>query len=299
MIPKSLKTTLIRPLLKKTGLDSLKNYHSVSNLTLILKVIEKVISGRLKFKKQYHVRSDKPTSGQSRSIIPLMELNLSPYQNNKRPPYPSLNHKASPPHTTTPNPTSKIDLVSNRRANLPGGIFLLPHRTSCPPIPVKTPSQSQILFRSNECNKAAHVRHAVSPKQIDTHHESSMTISANQLNLVNLVQTPMYSFMLLNIARLFTNSKSKFKVLHDLCSCSTLFLGLCETFLFDGINDCEIHIPDFAVIQCDRFSSPCVIAYFFSLFHMELSQNLGRELLLFRFTSLAIKLSQVIIVRFP
>ena len=32
------------------------------------------------------------------------------------------------------------------------------------------------------------------------------------------------------------------------------FLCLCETFLFDGINDSEIHIPDFTVIRCDRFS---------------------------------------------
>ena len=49
MIPKSLKTALIRPLLKKTGLDSdiLKNYRPVSNLTFISKVIENVISGRL------------------------------------------------------------------------------------------------------------------------------------------------------------------------------------------------------------------------------------------------------------
>ena len=49
MIPKSLKTDLIRPLLKKTGLDSdiLKNYRPVSNLTFISKVIEQVISGRL------------------------------------------------------------------------------------------------------------------------------------------------------------------------------------------------------------------------------------------------------------
>ena len=48
MIPKSLKTALIRPLLKKTGLDSdiLKKYRPVSNLTFISKVIEKVISGR-------------------------------------------------------------------------------------------------------------------------------------------------------------------------------------------------------------------------------------------------------------
>ena len=49
MIPKSLKTAHLRPLLKKTGLDSdiLKNYRPVSNLTFISKVIEKVISGRL------------------------------------------------------------------------------------------------------------------------------------------------------------------------------------------------------------------------------------------------------------
>ena len=47
MIPKSLKTARIRPLLKKTGLDSdiLKNYRPVSNLTFISKLIENVISG--------------------------------------------------------------------------------------------------------------------------------------------------------------------------------------------------------------------------------------------------------------
>ena len=49
LMPKSLKTALIRPLLKKTGLDSdiLKNFRPVSNLTFILKVNEKVVSGRL------------------------------------------------------------------------------------------------------------------------------------------------------------------------------------------------------------------------------------------------------------
>ena len=49
LMPKSLKTALIRPLLKKTGLDSdiLINYRPVSNLTFISKVIEKVVSGRL------------------------------------------------------------------------------------------------------------------------------------------------------------------------------------------------------------------------------------------------------------
>ena len=47
--PKSLKTALIRPLLKKTGLDSdiLKKIRPVSNITFISKVIEKVVSGKL------------------------------------------------------------------------------------------------------------------------------------------------------------------------------------------------------------------------------------------------------------
>ena len=49
LTPKSLKTALIRALLKKTGLDSdiLENYRPVSNLTFISKVIERVVSGRL------------------------------------------------------------------------------------------------------------------------------------------------------------------------------------------------------------------------------------------------------------
>ena len=71
----------------------------------------------------------KPTSGQSRSTVPLMELNLPPYQNKKLPHTP-FNHKASPPHTTTP--TCKIELVSTRRPKLPDGIFPMPHRAFCP-----------------------------------------------------------------------------------------------------------------------------------------------------------------------
>ena len=49
LISKSLNTALIRLLLNKTNLDSdiLKNYRLVSKLTFSLKVIEKVISGRL------------------------------------------------------------------------------------------------------------------------------------------------------------------------------------------------------------------------------------------------------------
>ena len=48
LMPKSLKTELIRPVLKKTGLDNdiLKNYLPISDLTFISKVIEKVLSGR-------------------------------------------------------------------------------------------------------------------------------------------------------------------------------------------------------------------------------------------------------------
>ena len=62
----------------------------------------------------------------------------------------------------------------------------------------------------------------------------------------------MYSFILLNIARLFTKTKSKYKVLYDLCSLSTLFICLCETFLTEDISDSEIQIPEFSIVRCDR-----------------------------------------------
>ena len=49
LMAKSLYKPLIRPLLKKTGLDSdiLKNYCPVSYLTFFSKVIENLVSGRL------------------------------------------------------------------------------------------------------------------------------------------------------------------------------------------------------------------------------------------------------------
>ena len=49
IVPLSLKTALIRPLLKKPGLDKevLKNYRPVSNLSFISKVLEKVVGKRL------------------------------------------------------------------------------------------------------------------------------------------------------------------------------------------------------------------------------------------------------------
>ena len=62
----------------------------------------------------------------------------------------------------------------------------------------------------------------------------------------------MYSFILLNIARLFTKTKSKYKVLYDLCSLSKLFICLCETFLTEDISDSEIQIPEFSIVRCDR-----------------------------------------------
>ena len=62
----------------------------------------------------------------------------------------------------------------------------------------------------------------------------------------------MYSFIFLNVSRLFTKTKLKYKVLSDLCGPSTLFICLCETFLMDSINDSEIQIPGFSIVRCDR-----------------------------------------------
>ena len=145
-----------------------------------------------------------------------MEFNLSPYQNNKRHPYPSLNHKASHPHTTTSqshqqNSTNQLqtqatqwDLPITTQSLL--SQYYLSHNdhhlpTQHPTVETITPksssnsqSDTNSFLKSNECNKAAHVRHAASPKQIATYHESSMTtLPANHLKLVNQVPTPMYS----------------------------------------------------------------------------------------------------------
>ena len=48
----------------------------------------------------------------------------------------------------------------------------------------------------------------------------------------------MYGFILLNIARLFTKKKLKYKVLCDLCR--QHYSYVCETFLMDSVNDSEI-----------------------------------------------------------
>ena len=73
----------------------------------------------------------RPTSGQSRSIIPLMELNLTLYQNKRRS-YPTLNHKASRPAPYYHPTTSKIMLLISLRPKLPSGIFQLSQRASYP-----------------------------------------------------------------------------------------------------------------------------------------------------------------------
>ena len=48
-VPASYKSSLIRPLLKKPGLDQnmFKNYRPVSNLPFVSKVLEKVVSSRI------------------------------------------------------------------------------------------------------------------------------------------------------------------------------------------------------------------------------------------------------------
>ena len=56
----------------------------------------------------------------------------------------------------------------------------------------------------------------------------------------------------LNIARLFTKTKSQYKVLYDLCSLSKLFICLCETFLTEDISNSEIQITEFSIVKCDR-----------------------------------------------
>ena len=61
-------------------------------------------------------------------------------------------------------------------------------------------------------------------------------------------------------------------------------------------TDC---VPSLLLVNCATELAMCYCLFFLTLFPMDLSKNLGRELLFFRFTSLAIKLSQVIIVRYP
>ena len=48
-VPSDIKVALVKPLLKKTGLDneSLKNYRPVSNLSFISKILENIVSNRI------------------------------------------------------------------------------------------------------------------------------------------------------------------------------------------------------------------------------------------------------------
>ena len=83
---------------------------------------------------------------------------------------------------------------------------------------------------------------------------SDMQHAQNKLIMTMATATPttsttvtlshIFSFILLNIARLFTKTKPKYKVLYNLCSLYTLFMCLGETFLTEDVNDSEIQIPD-------------------------------------------------------
>ena len=194
---------------------------------------------------------NKPTPGPTRPTNPFIELNI--------PPYPSCNHKVIPPLTSTSqfhqqNPTTNQPQAQATRWDLSTAPKSLIPSTTCqiitniirpnvPQLKLLLPRiapaliQLHVLFRSNESNQTAHVRHAASPKQIASDHESSMAMfarSKGQLNPVNQPQPLMYSFILLNIARLFTKSKPKVKLLHDLCTPSTLFIFTCFQYTCTG-----------------------------------------------------------------
>ena len=78
-------------------------------------------------------------------------------------------------------------------------------------------------------------------------------VSATPTIITTVTPPPhMYSFILLNIVRLFTKTKSKYKVLYDLYSLSIIFICLCETFLTEAISDSEIQIPECSIVRCDH-----------------------------------------------
>ena len=61
--------------------------------------------------------------------------------------------------------------------------------------------------------------------------------------------TKCYNFVYLNISRLLL---SKISFLHDICEESTLFIGLCETFLNSNVLDAEVFVPGYNISRCDR-----------------------------------------------
>ena len=115
-------------------------------------------------------------------------------------------------------------------------------------LPIQLPiSQLLFFFSANECTKAANDRNAPSTKPIDYDYEPGMATDNPPIKTV--VTLPhMYSFIFLNVSRLFTKTTLKYKVLSDLCGPSTLFLCLCGTFLMDSINDSEN--PDTWMFYC-------------------------------------------------
>ena len=67
--------------------------------------------------------------------------------------------------------------------------------------------------------------------------------------------TKCYKFVYLKISRLLLDNgrnKSKISFLHDICEESTLFIGLCETFLNSNVLDAEVSLPGYNISRCDR-----------------------------------------------
>ena len=67
--------------------------------------------------------------------------------------------------------------------------------------------------------------------------------------------TKCYKFVYLNISRLLLDNgrnKSNISFLHDICEESTLFIGLCETFLNSNVLDAEVSLPGYNISRCDR-----------------------------------------------
>ena len=111
----------------------------------------------------------------------------------------------------------------------------------------ETPTQPPVFLEQMKV-----LKQLMTDMQHAQNHEPGM-VSATPTIITTVTPPPhMYSFILLNIARLFTKTKSKYKVLYDLCSLSTLFICLCETFLTEDISDSEIQIPEFSIVRCER-----------------------------------------------
>ena len=71
------------------------------------------------------------------------------------------------------------------------------------------------------------------------------------LNVGSSIAHSMFHFIFMNIGHLIGIHKQKIKFLADVSNYNTLFICFCETFLHEGIGDCEVQIHDFfSIIRC-------------------------------------------------